>query len=160
MHLTVTAITSCWGSLITFFEMPFLHISVRFLFPPALMGSDIKSLPLLPTVREFSSTNILKVFLRLAGKHVPGTGTQRTDFSTPFPFFFPDQQGATVFPRDSFLCKEINYNIEWQEMKVIALTFLFAYEDGVQMLQSFPYSGGKSQHPKNKFLHVCFLLAA
>lgn len=75
-------------------------------------------------------------------------------------FFFSDQQGATVFPRDSFLYKEINYNIEWQEMKVIALMFQFAYEDRVQMLQSFPYSSGKSQHPKNKFLHVCFLLAA
>lgn len=85
----------------------------------------IWSSSLLPTVREFSSTTIINVILCLAGKHVPTAGGQRTDFSTPS--FFSDQQWPAVFPRDSFLYKEINYNIELQEVKVIALTFQFAY---------------------------------
>lgn len=112
---------------------------------------------MLPTAREVSSTNIINVLLRLAGKHVPTAGGQRTDFSTPFPLFL-DHQGPAVFPRAAFLYKEINS--ELQEMKVIALAFQFAHENRAQTLQSFPYSSGKTQHPKNKFLHVWFLLAA
>lgn len=44
-------------------------------------------------------------------------------------FLFSDQPGPAGFPRDSFLCKEINCNTGLQEVKVIALTFQFAYEE-------------------------------
>lgn len=91
----------------------------------------------------------------MAGRRVPTTGSQRKGEIFQPLFLFSDQQGPTVFPRGSLLYKEINCNIELQEMKVIALTFQFAHEDTVQMLQSFLHSSGKSQQPKNKFLHVC-----
>lgn len=96
--------------------------------------SSPHAVSLLPTVREFSSTNIMKLFLCLAGKHVPTTGKPENRFLVFLFFFFSDQQGLARFPRDSFLYKEINSNPELQEMKVTALTFQLANEDTAQML--------------------------
>lgn len=107
------------------------YVSVMSQVPPV---SPMLSVSLRPTVREFSTTNIMKLFLCLAGKHVPTTGKPENRFLV-LPFFFsPDQQGPARFPRDSFLYKEINCNTELQEMKVIALTFQCANEDTEQML--------------------------
>lgn len=93
------------------------------------------SLSLLPTVREFSSINIMKLLLCLAGKHVPTTGKPENRFSSFF-FFFLSRSARTCKISQGLLSfyKEINCNTELQEMKVIALTFQLANEDTVQML--------------------------
>lgn len=131
LQLIVTAGASCWWGSSTFvFLKGHPYVSVMSQIPP-----DFPMLSVLASYCEgVFSINIMKLFLCLAGKHVPTTGKPENRFSWFFFFFPPDQQGPARFPRDSFLFIRRNCNTELQVMKVIALTFQLANEDTAQML--------------------------
>lgn len=162
---TVRAVTSCQDRHRTFLKRH-SYTSVTGIFPPQHSGRNLKfggsdaKLIILAFYCERVFKDYYNQCIHLFGWQIcANSWWPEKRFFNPFPLF-SDEQGPAVFPRDSFLYKETNYNTELQKMKVIALMFQFAYEDRVQMFQSFPFSCGKSQQPENKVLHVRYLLTA